>query len=137
MTARAPLEPSGWVAFAGVILFIAGSLNFFYGLGGILNDEVVTVQGRGVIVWDFTAWGWIHLILGVIMVLTAAGLFYGQTWARAMAVLFATVNAIAQIGLITAFPLFSILIIVLDVVVIYQLTAGWQAGPRSPRAAAP
>jgi hypothetical protein len=132
MTARAPAQPSGWAAFAGVILFITGWLNFFYGLAGILNDEVVTVQGRGVMIWDFTAWGWIHLILGVIMVLAAGGLFTGQTWARGVAVVFATLNAIAQIGLITAFPLFSILIIVLDVLVIYNLTAGWQPEVRRP-----
>jgi hypothetical protein len=132
MTARAPAQPSGWAAFAGVILFITGWLNFFYGLAGILNDEVVTVQGRGVVIWDFTAWGWIHLILGVILILAAGGLFTGQTWARGVAVVFATLNAIAQIGLITAFPLFSILIITLDVLVIYHLTAGWQPETRRP-----
>jgi hypothetical protein len=132
MTARAPAQPSGWAAFAGVILFRAGWLNFFYGLAGILNDDVVTVQGRGVMIWDFTAWGWIHLILGVIMVLAAGGLFMGQTWARGVAVLFGTLNAIAQIGLITAFPLFSILIIALDVLVIYHLSVAWQPEARRP-----
>jgi hypothetical protein len=133
MTAR-PREygPTGWAVFAGVILFIAGWLNFFFGLGGILNDEVVTVQGRGVIIWDFTAWGWIHLILGVIMILVGMGLFAAQSWARAFAVVFATLNAIAQIGLITAFPLWSILIISLDVIVIYQLTARWEPAPPGP-----
>jgi len=132
MTMRAPAQPSGWAAFAGVVLFIAGWLNFFYGLGGILNDEIVTVQGRGVAIWDFTAWGWIHLIIGVAMVLTSAGLFTGATWGRVGGVVFATVNAIAQIGLITAFPLFSILIIALDVLVIYHLTVSWEPGPPRP-----
>jgi hypothetical protein len=69
----APPEPSGWAMFASVVLVIAGSLDAFWGLGAILNDEVVTVGGRGVIVWDFTAWGWIHLILGAILILTALG----------------------------------------------------------------
>jgi len=128
MTMRAPAQPSGWAAFAGVVLFIAGWLNFFYGLAAVLNDQVVTVQGRGVAIWNFTAWGWIHLILGVVMVLAAGGLFTGQTWARGAAVVFATLNAIGQIGLITAFPLFSILLIVLDVLVIYNLTVAWEPG---------
>jgi hypothetical protein len=131
MTMRAPARPSGWAAFAGVVLFIAGWLNFFYGLGGILNDEVVTVQGRGVVIWDFTAWGWIHLVIGVAMVLTSAGLFTGATWGRVGGVVFATLNAIAQIGLITAFPLFSILIIILDVLVIYHLTTETSPPPRA------
>ena len=130
MATSRPAGPTGWAVFAGVVLFIAGWLNFFYGLGGILNNEVVTVQGHGVTIWDFTAWGWIHLILGVVMVLTGAGLFAAQGWARGLAVVFATVNAIAQIGLISAFPLFSILLIALDVIVIYQLTARWE--PAAP-----
>jgi hypothetical protein len=113
-------------------LFMAGWLNFFYGLAGVLNDEVVTVQGRGVAIWDFTAWGWIHMILGGIMILTALGLFTAQGWARGIAVVFATLNAIAQFGLITAFPLFSILLIALDVIVIYQLTARWEPAPPGP-----
>jgi hypothetical protein len=124
-TTRTDPGPTGWAVFAGVILLMVGFLNFFYGLAGILNDDVVTVGGRGVIVWDFTAWGWIHLILGVIMTLTACGLFVAANWARWTAVFFATVNAIAQIGLITAFPLWSILVIALDVLVIYNLTTRW------------
>jgi len=116
------------VSFAAVILFMAGTLGFFYGLGAVLNDEVVTVQGRGVIVWDFTAWGWAHMIIGVIMVLASAGLLMGRGWGRVLGVIFATLNAIAQIGLITAFPLWSILLIALDVIVIYQLTARWVPG---------
>jgi hypothetical protein len=121
---------TGWAFFAGVILFIVGSLNFLYGLGAILNDEVVTVGGRGVTVWDFTAWGWITLVVGGIMVLTGAGLFAGSGGARWMAIIFVTLNAITQIGLISAFPLFSILIIALDVLIIYNLTARWEVTTR-------
>jgi hypothetical protein len=132
MTTRTAAGPTGWAVFAGIVLFIAGFLNFFYGLGGILNDEVVTVQGRGVIIWDFTAWGWIHLLIGVAMVATGLGLLAAQSWARAGGVIFASLNAIAQIGLITAFPLWSITLIALDVIVIYQLTANWLPAERGP-----
>jgi hypothetical protein len=62
------------------------------------------------------------------MVLTSAGLLTGRGWARVMAVIFATLNAIAQVGLITANPLWSITLIALDVIVIYQLTARWVPG---------
>jgi hypothetical protein len=134
MTARTSAGPTGWAVFAGVVLFIAGFLNFFYGLAAIVNDDVITVGGRGAIIWNLTAWGWIHLLLGIAMVLVSYGLFAAQEWGRAGGVIFATINAIAQIGLITAFPLWSILIIALDIIVIYQLTSRWL--PEEPRRAA-
>ncbi len=119
--------PGGWAVFAAVILLIVGSLNFMFGMAGILNDQVVTVGGQGVIIWDFETWGWIHLVVGAIMVLVSLGLFATREWAAVLAIIFAAISAIAQIGLITAFPLWSILIIVLDVLVIYNLTrAPWK-----------
>lgn len=114
--------PSGWAAFAGVVLFIAGSFNLIFGLAAAINDQVVTVGGGGVIIWDVDGWGWMHFGLGVLMMATAIGLFAVETWARIVAVVFATISAIGQVVLITAFPLFSILIIALDVAVIYNLT---------------
>ncbi|HXV58676.1 MAG TPA: hypothetical protein VD704_12485 [Gaiellaceae bacterium] len=116
---------SGWVLFAGIVLFMVGTFNVIFGLTAIFEDETLSRVGGTVIVWDLTAWGWIHLLLGVLMILTAAGLFGGQEWARWTAVFFATVNAIAQVGFITAYPLWTLLIVTLDIVVIYQLTARW------------
>jgi hypothetical protein len=119
---------SGWAFFAGTILFIVGSFNAIYGLTAIFKDEVLSGTGSGgVIVWDVTGWGWIHLLLGIVMILTALGLFSGQNWARWAAVLFCMVNAITQVAFITVFPLWTILIVTLDIIVIYQLTARWEA----------
>jgi hypothetical protein len=114
--------PSGWAAFAGVILFVVGSFNVIYGLAAGLNDAVITVGGEGAIIWDIEAWGWIHFGLGILLIATAIGLFLVETWARVVAVILAALQALAQVVLITAFPLFSILIIILDVAVIYNLT---------------
>jgi hypothetical protein len=113
---------TGWAVFAAVILFIAGSFSMLFGLSGLLNHDVVTVGGRGVIIWSFTAWGWIHLIGGGLMIIAGVGLIRDRQWARWAAVAFATINAITQVGLITAAPLLAILIIALDVLVIYHLT---------------
>jgi hypothetical protein len=121
--------PTGWAVFAGTVLVMVGFLDLFYGLAGILNDEIITTGGQGAIIVDTTAWGWVHLILGGIMVFTGFGLFAGAGWARGMGVLFAMLSAIAQVGLITAFPLWSILIIALDVLVIYNLTVHWEGQP--------
>jgi hypothetical protein len=119
-------EPSGWVIFAAVVLFVSGSFDAIWGLGAVLNDEVVTVGGRGVIVWDFTAWGWIHIVVGSIMIITALGLFGMRGWSRWLAIFFAMLSAILQVGTFTAFPLWSLVVISLDVIVIYQLTANWE-----------
>jgi hypothetical protein len=117
---------SGWVFFAALVLFMVGAFNVIIGLSAIFSDEVFQVTSEGLIVWDYTAWGWIHLILGVVMILTCMGLLQGAGWARWTAIVFAMVNAIAQVAFITAFPLWTLLIITLDLIVIYQLTARWE-----------
>jgi hypothetical protein len=75
---------------------------------------------------DFTTWGWIHLIVGAIMILTAWGLFTMAGWARWTAIFFATLNACLQVAVFSAFPLWSLVAIALDVIVIYQLTVNWE-----------
>ena len=120
---------TGWAVFAGTVLLIAGTLNSIYGLAGILNDEVVKNTGQGVLILDFTAWGWALLILGSVQVLTGFGLFGGATWARTLGVIFASVGAIAQIGVFSAFPLLSMTLVLLYVLVIYNLTVGWKPEP--------
>ena len=118
-------QPTGWTVFAGVVLFMVGSLDALWGLAAILNDQIVIVGGRGAILADITTWGWVHLILGSIMALTGLGLFAGSTGARWAAVFFVTINAITQIVWFPAAPLWAFLIILLDVTIIYQLTARW------------
>lgn len=118
---------NGWIAFAGIVLFLNGCFGALYGLAAVLNDKVVTVGGgTGVTVWDFTAWGWIQMAIGVVMAIVAVGLFTGNRAARWFAVGIAMVSALSQFGIISAFPLWAILVIVLDVVVIYQLVARWE-----------
>jgi hypothetical protein len=119
-------QPTGWTVFAGVLLLIVGSLDAIYGLAGILNDEVVIVGGQGVIIADVTTWGWIHLILGSIVAATGLGLFAGASAARLAAVFFVSINAVAQIVWFPAAPLWAFLMIILDVTIIYQLTARWE-----------
>jgi hypothetical protein len=118
-------EPSGWIVFAATMLFMVGMFDAIWGLGAILNDQVVTVGGKGAIVWDITAWGWIHLLVGLVMIATSVGLFMMKGFARWLGIFFATLSAILQAGVLTAFPIWALIVIALDVVVIYQLTARW------------
>lgn len=119
--------PNGWLAFAGVLLFINGFLAAFWGVAAITSEEVISVGGRGdVTIWSFDAWGWIQLILGAVMVLVSVGLFLGKGAARYLAIGLVTVHALSQFGSLAAFPLWSIAVIVLDVVILYNLFVRWQ-----------
>jgi hypothetical protein len=118
-------ELSGWIAFAGVVLIIVGSLDALWGLAAILNDEIVVVGGQGALIFDITAWGWIHLILGGVVLATGFGLLSGNPAARVAAIFFVAINAIAQIVWFPAAPLWAFLMIILDVTIIYQLTTRW------------
>jgi hypothetical protein len=117
---------AGWLLFAAVMLIVIGVFNVIDGLVALFNDEVYQVTEDGLIVWDFTAWGIIHLILGGVLILAGLGLVARSQLARWVAIVAAGLNAIAQIAFIPAFPLWSILIIALDVVIIYALAARWQ-----------
>jgi hypothetical protein len=129
---RTAREASGWAVFAGVLLVILGFLNFFWGLAGILENENLIVGGNGAIIVDLTAWGWAMLILGAIQLLVGYGLLAAKDWARWAGIFIAALAAIGQIGIVTAFPIWSLIVIVLAVLVIYNLTVHW-AEPVSSR----
>jgi hypothetical protein len=118
-------QASGWAVFAAVMLLVIGGLDALYGLAAILNNEIVVVGGHGVIVADITVWGWISLLLGLGLMLIGAGLLAGMSVARWTAVFVVAVGAILQLPWFPAAPLWSILIISLSVIVIYELTARW------------
>jgi hypothetical protein len=95
-------------------------------LSAMFRDEVLTVSGTGsVIVWDLTAWGWMLLLFGILQFAAGVALFGGAGWARWTAIVLTGVNAVANVGFITVNPLWTTLIVALDIVVIYQLAARW------------
>ncbi len=118
-------ERSTWIAFAGVMMVILGSLDALWGLAAILNNEVVVVGGHGALIFDITAWGWFQLLLGALIGLTGFGLLVGNQAARVTGIFLLGLNAVLQIVWFPAAPLWAFLMIVLDVVIIYQLTVNW------------
>lgn len=123
--------PTGWAIFAGIVLVIVGSVNVMYGLVAIFEDEVLTTAGGGrVVLWDLTAWGWILLLFGAFQLAAGTALFRAAGWARWTAIVLAGLNLIANVGFITVFPLWTLLIVALDLIVIYQLSARWTPAGR-------
>jgi hypothetical protein len=107
------------------MMVILGSLDALWGLAAILNNEVVVVGGHGALIFDLTTWGWVQLILGALVGLTGLGLLAGNGVARVLGISLLAINAILQIVWFSAAPLWAFLIIILDVVIIYQLMVNW------------
>ena len=118
---------AGWIGFAGILLVIVGAIDFFQGLIALFEDEYFVVTGSGFLVVDLTAWGWIMLIWGVLLVLAGVGLVGGQGWARWFAIVVVSVNFIAQLGFLgnSQTPIWSLTVIALNVIILFALTARW------------
>ena len=118
---------AGWIGFAGILMVIVGAIDFFQGLIALFEDEYFVVTGSGFLVVDLTAWGWILLIWGVLLVLAGFGLVGGQGWARWFAIVVVSLNFIAQLGFLgnSQYPLWSLTVIALNVIILYALTARW------------
>ena len=113
----------GWIIFASVIMILAGALNAIHGLVAIFNDEWVVWTNRGDLYFDLTTWGWIHLGVGIAVVLAGFGLLTGNVLARAVAVTMAGLSIIVNFLYMPAYPVWALTIIAIDVFVIYALTA--------------
>ena len=118
---------AGWIGFAGILMLIIGSIDFFQGLIALFEDEYFVVTRSGFLVVDLTAWGWIMLIWGVLLVVAGLGLLSAQGWARWFAIVAVSVNFIAQLGFLgnSQYPLWSLTAVALNVIVLFALTARW------------
>ena len=119
-------EPSGWamsgVVFAASMLTLIGFFQVIAGLVAIFDDEFFVVARNYTFDLDTSAWGWIHLLLGILLVLTGFGLFSRQAWAGVTAIVLAMLTAIENFFFIPYYPFWSILVIALAVWVIWALT---------------
>ena len=118
-------EVTGWagfVVFAGVMMLMIGSFHAIAGLVALFEDDYYLVRPSGLVVnVDYTAWGWLHLVLGVLVAMAGLGALSGQMWARVTGVVLAGLSALANMVFIAAYPVWSIVMITLDVLVIYAL----------------
>jgi hypothetical protein len=112
----------GWITFAGVMLMLIGVTNIIGGIAAI-DDANVFVGDAHYMISDLNTWGWVILLTGGAQALTALGVFAGNQLARWLGVFFASLNALVQMLMIPAFPLWSLAIFAIDVLVIYGLVA--------------
>jgi hypothetical protein len=119
-------EVSGWavgaIVFAGSMLTLAGVFQVLAGIVAIANDEFFVTTRNYTFDLDVTTWGWIHLILGALLLMMGLGLFARQTWAGVGAIFAAMLSAVANFFFIPYYPIWSLVVIGLDVWVIWALT---------------
>lgn len=118
-----PTGWTGWVMFASFMMFMLGTFAVVQGLVAIFNDDHYAVTASGLLIEvDYTAWGWVHLLLGLLIVAAGAGLLAGNMAARIVAVALAALSAVVNLVFIEARPIWSIIVIAIDVLVIYSVT---------------
>ncbi|WP_127127294.1 hypothetical protein [Georgenia sp. SYP-B2076] len=112
----------GWLMFAGTMMWVVGMFHAIQGLIALFSADYYLVGASGLAVQiDFSTWGWVHLIGGVVIIIAGVGVFAGQTWARVVGVILAVVSALLNFAFIAAYPFWSMIMIAVDVFVIYAL----------------
>jgi hypothetical protein len=113
----------GGVVFAATMMIMAGVFQGLTGLIAIANNDFYVATRKYLFQFDVTTWGWIHLILGIVIALAGFSLISGRLWARTVGITLAVLSAIANFLFIPYYPFWSLLIIALDVFVIWALAS--------------
>lgn len=132
-TSGKPFEEStkgGWALgielFAAVTLMTLGSFQALEGLSAIREDDLYVAGIDYIFAFDLTTWGWIHLSVGVIAVLTGIGLTFGQAWARIFGIVIAVLSALLNFMFIPYYPIWSLVVIAFAAGVVWALSTALQ-----------
>lgn len=121
-----PPEPTGWVGFiefAGVLMVLLGLFHALQGLVALFQDDYFLVGTKRLLTHaNYTTWGWTHLLIGVLIVVTGVSLVVGRLWARVVGVVLAVGSALVNAAFLAAYPFWSAIMIALDVLVIWAVT---------------
>lgn len=117
---------TGWVIFAALMMIIIGVINILQGLVGLFTPTRTVVVEDRLYVFNTNGWALTVLIFGALLACVGLGVMTGRSWARWAAIVVVALHAISQIGWLAAYPVWSLLMLALDVVVLYALTARWR-----------
>ncbi|KIQ61935.1 membrane protein [Kitasatospora griseola] len=111
------------VLFAGVLMLVTGLLELFRGIMAVARDDIFVTTPNYVFKFDLTSWGWIHVVVGALVALTGLFVIRGLAWARIAGVVIASVSVVDSFLAIPYYPLWSVVVIALDVFIIWALCA--------------
>ena len=119
---------SGWWVFAGVLLLVAGVLNIVYGIAAI-GDSKFFHENVTYVISSLHTWGWVSLIIGVLEIVAAFSLFSGGEFGRWFGIIVGSLNAIAALLSLPAYPFWSLAIFALSIIIVYTLAEGPEGNP--------
>jgi hypothetical protein len=119
---------TGWISFAGLLMVVMGGLDFFQGLIAVIRGQYYVLTPSQIIIFDIKTWGWLTLLWGIIVGCAGLGLLSGVSWARWVAIVIASFSFFAQLGFVggSQYPLWSLTVLVLTVIVLYALIVRWE-----------
>jgi hypothetical protein len=107
--------------FAAILMIMGGVFQAFTGLVAIFNDQFLIPTREYLFQFDRTSWGWIHLVLGVVVAGAGAGLLAGRTWGRVVAIVLALCSTVVMFAFLPQYPLWALIVITLSVAVIWAV----------------
>ena len=114
---------AGWIMFGSVMMIMLGAFHVIQGIVALTESDYFTVSSSRLAVdADYTTWGWTHLIFGALVAVTGVCILFGQLWARMTGVLIAIMSSFMNLAFLAAYPLWSMMMIGLDVLVVWALT---------------
>jgi len=122
---------TGWISFAGWLMVIIGSIDFFEGLIAVIRGQYYVLTPNQIVVFDLTTWGWIMMIWGIILLIAGFGLLSGQGWARWFVIIAGGLNFLLQLGFVggAIYPLWALTGLALTIVVLYAVIVHWDSRP--------
>jgi hypothetical protein len=113
----------GFILFAAIMMIMVGVFQALQGLIAIFENEFYVATRNYTFQFDATTWGWIHLLVGLLVAFAGWGLLSGRTWARTVAIILAVLSAVTNFLFVPYYPFWSLLLVTLDVLVIWAVAA--------------
>lgn len=111
----------GWVYFAGILMLVRAFFQAFLGIVALTKDDFYVVTKESLTVFNFTAWGWGHIVLAIILLTAGFSVLSGHAWGRIVGIAMFSISLLANMVFLPAYPVWMIAAIIVDVLVLYAL----------------